>query len=196
MKEKVESILETKYQNGLDIINIIQYFQQIGKEKISEMKKVDLGGINVACYYGCLLLRPTSLIDFDDSEEPTSMEELVKVTGANPVDWNFKTECCGAAHSIAHTDIVEKLSKKIIDDAISHKADAIVVACPMCHSNLDMRQKSIEKTIKNHTEIPILYLSELIGLSLGIEYKKLGLNLHFINPVPTIEKLMKKEVAA
>jgi heterodisulfide reductase subunit B len=91
---------------------------------------------------------------------------------------------------------VEKLSKKIIDDAISHKADAIVVACPMCHSNLDMRQKSIEKTIKNHTEIPILYLSELIGLSLGIEYKKLGLNLHFINPVPTIEKLMKKEVAA
>ena len=196
MKATVEHVLDTKYENGLEILNLIQFFEQIGKEKISQMKKVDLNGINVACYYGCLLLRPGNLIGFDDTEVPESMEELVKVTGANPVAWNFKTECCGAAHSITHTNIVENLSKKIIDDAIAHKADAIVVACPMCHSNLDMRQKNIEKSFKNHKEIPILYLSELIGLSLGIEYKKLGLNLHFINPVPTIEKLMKKEVTA
>jgi len=164
-------------------------------DKIKSYIKIDLSKLNVACYYGCLLVRPYDILKFDDPENPSTMEEVVKATGAKPVDWNFKVECCGASHSIAHTEIVENLSMKILDDAVHHKADVIVVACPMCHSNLDMRQKNIIKHNPGRNKIPILYLSQLIGLSMGLDHKKLGLDLHFIDTAPLIASLSEKEAA-
>ena len=112
-------------------------------------------------------------------EFPDSMEAIIKSIGGKTVDWNFKTECCGAAHSIAHTDIVEKLCKGIIDNAEKHDADVIIVACPMCHSNLDMRQINIIKHFPGHKQIPVLYLSQLVGLAMGIDEKKLD-SVHII----------------
>jgi heterodisulfide reductase subunit B len=188
MRAKVEEVISEKMLPTPEVINLLQYFQGIGKEKITEQKEVDLAGLKVACYYGCLLVRPNNLIDFDDSEMPTSMEAIVSYTGAEPIEWNFKTECCGAAHSIPHTNIVEVLSKKIIDDAVAHGADVIVVGCPMCHSNLDMRQRNILKDYPDTKQTPILYLSELLGISFGIDMKTLGLNLHYIDPIKLIEK--------
>jgi heterodisulfide reductase subunit B len=192
---KTEELLETKYSDGLEVLNLISLFQKIGLDKIKSNNKIDISHLNVACYYGCLLLRPYDILKFDDPEKPTLMEEVVKATGAKPVDWNFKVECCGAAHSIAHTEIVEDLSMKIIDDAVNHKADVIVVACPMCHSNLDMRQKNIIKHHPGRTEVPILYLSQLIGISLGLSYKKLAMDLHFIDTKPLFDSIYAKEVA-
>jgi heterodisulfide reductase subunit B len=192
---KTDELLGIKYSDGINVLNLISFFQQIGLDKIKTNIKVDLGKLNVACYYGCLLVRPHDILKFDDPENPTTMEEVVSATGAKPVDWNFKVECCGAAHSIAHTEIVENLSMKIIDDAVNHKADVIVVACPMCHSNLDMRQKNIIKHNPGRTAVPILYLSQLIGLSMGLDQKKLGLDLHFIDTTPLIDSLSEKEVA-
>lgn len=190
---KVEDLMEEKFSNGIQIFNLIQLFQKIGLDKIKEEKKVDLSNLKAACYYGCLLVRPAEIVNFDDEENPKTMEEVVKAAGAQTVDWNYKIECCGASHSIAHTDIVEKLSKKILDDAVSHGADVIITACPMCHSNLDMRQKNIIKHNPVHKVIPVLYLSQLVGIALGISYKNLGLNLHYINPIPAVENRIKRE---
>ncbi len=97
------------------------------------------------------------------------MEKIVESTGAKTVDWNFKVECCGAAHSIARRDIVVDLSKKIIEDARSHGANMMAVACPMCHTNLDMRQRAMKRTYPDHEDFPVLYLTELIGLALGMK---------------------------
>ncbi len=196
MRMKVEDVLETRVNTGLRIMNLIELFDEVGTDAITAKTTLDLSGITVACYYGCLLVRPADLVRFDDAEHPTSMERIVGAVGAKAVDWNFKTECCGAAHSIAHTEIVVDLSRRILDDARSHGADAIVVACPMCHSNLDMRQRNIRREDSGHKDIPILYLSELIGLAFGIELKKLGLDLHFIDPTPVLQKAARKEVAA
>lgn len=149
---------------------------------------MDLKGIKAACYYGCLLVRPFDITHFDDAEQPTSMEEVIKWTGAQPVEWNYKVECCGGAHSIAHKEIVVDLSKKIIDNAKLHGADVIIVACPMCHSNLDMRQRAIKKEFPTHEEMPVLYLSEFIGLALGLKPKELGLDLHLIDTKSLLEK--------
>lgn len=178
-KYEIETIIEEKINNIPEIYNIVNFFQKIGKDKISEKKKIDLKNLKAACYYGCLLVRPNG-INSDDSEQPETMEELVKATGAKTIDWNFKLECCGAAHSIARTDIVLDLSKKIIDDAVKHGANVLIVACPMCHTNLDMRQKNIIKKFEGFKGIPVLYLSELIGLSLGFDKKELGIDKHFI----------------
>ena len=195
IRTKTDELLGIKYSDGINVLNLISFFQQVGLDKIKSNIKVDLSKLNAACYYGCLLVRPHDILKFDDPENPTTMEEVVKSTGAKPVDWNFKVECCGAAHSIAHTEIVEDLSMKILDDAINHNADVIVVACPMCHSNLDMRQKNIIKHNPGRNKIPILYLSQLIGLSMGLDHKKLGLDLHFIDTAPLIASLSEKEVA-
>jgi heterodisulfide reductase subunit B len=195
MRTKVEDLLEEKYSASPEVLNIVQLFHNIGLKEITAQKQVDLSGLKAACYYGCLLVRPNEITGYDDAEEPKLMEEIVSAAGAKTVKWNFKTECCGASHSIAHTDIVEKLSKKIIDDAEKNGADVIIVACPMCHSNLDMRQLNIIKHNPGQKAIPVLYLTQLIGLALGIEMEKLGLNLHFIDPMPLLKSKLNKEVA-
>jgi heterodisulfide reductase subunit B len=183
-KQTLEILGENDYKN-VSVLNIIELFEKIGKEKIIEKRKDNLKGIKVACYYGCLLVRPFEITGFDDSEQPHSMEEIISAAGAEAVDWNFRMECCGASHSIAHKEIVVDLSEKIINDAAIHGADVIVVACPMCHSNLDMRQRAM----KNHKEMPVLYLSEFIGLALGIKAGELGLNLHFTSSDLLLEKV-------
>jgi heterodisulfide reductase subunit B len=195
IRSKIEDLLEEKYSSSPEILNIVQLFHNIGLNEITAQKHVDLSGLKAACYYGCLLVRPNDINGTDDNEEPTTMEKVVSAAGAKTVKWNFKTECCGASHSIAHTDIVEKLSKKIIDDAEKNGADLIIVACPMCHSNLDMRQLNIKKHNPGIKLIPVLYLTQLVGLALGIEEKKLGLNLHFIDPMPLLKSKLKIEAA-
>jgi len=195
LKEEIEGIIEDKLNNTVEIINIIQLFQKIGKEKIAEKKVLDLKNLKAACYYGCLLVRPFNILHFDDAEQPTSFEELVKSTGADVVEWNYKLECCGAAHSLPRKDIVVDLSKKILDDAMKHGANVLVVACPMCHSNLDMRQKNIIKANPGQKEIPVLYLSELIGLCLGLDNKQLGINLHTIDFNISLKKNVEEEVS-
>jgi heterodisulfide reductase subunit B len=189
LKKEIEAILDSKIENPVQVMNIVELFTKIGADKVKQAVVKDLKELNAACYYGCLLLRPSDITHFDDAEQPTSMEELIKLTGAKPVEWNFKVECCGAAHSIARKDIVVDLSKKILDDAVAHGANVMVVACPMCHTNLDMRQKAIKKEYPEHKEIPVLYLTELIGLALGMDEKELGINLH------TVKFELKKETA-
>lgn len=185
IKKATEELFGENNYKSISILNIIELFQKVGKDKIIEKRQSELKGIKAACYYGCLLVRPFEITGFDDSEQPHSMEELISAAGAIPVDWNFRMECCGASHSIAHKEIVVDLSEKIISDASLHGADVIVVACPMCHSNLDMRQRSM----KNNKKMPVLYLSEFIGLALGIKAEDLGLNLHFISSVSLLEKV-------
>ena len=185
LAKQVSDLIERPVNCSTEIINIVELFQRIGTKKISDLKTANLNGIKVACYYGCLLVRPFSITHFDDAEQPTSMEKIVAATGAEAIDWNYKIECCGGTHSIAHKEIVVDLSKKILDDAKLHGADVVVVACPMCHSNLDMRQRAM----KNHTEIPVLYLSEFIGLAMGVSPKELGVDLHFVSAEPLIQKI-------
>ena len=185
LKKQTTELFGEFDSKGISIINIIELFQKIGNGKIVEKKQRELKGIKAACYYGCLLVRPFEITGFDDSEQPHSMEEIITAAGAVPIDWNFRMECCGASHSIAHKEIVVDLSEKIINDASLHGADVIVVACPMCHSNLDMRQRAM----KNNKKMPILYLSEFIGLALGLKAEELGLNLHFISSEMLLEKV-------
>ena len=134
----------------------------------------------VVCYYGCLLVRPKNVVHHERMEDPMEMDDLMKRIGATPLDWAMKTECCGASFSITRTDIVGRLGGKILEDAVERGAEAVIVACPMCHSNLDMRRKEIERVTGKEFTIPIIYITQAIGLALGIEPKILGLQRHFV----------------
>jgi heterodisulfide reductase subunit B len=166
------------YAGKIKIINILQFIDKYILDKLDENTKQEFKH-KVACYYGCLLVRPNKILQFDRLEDPQSMDTLMSKIGAEPINWAFKTECCGAGHSITRTDIVAKLSGTIVQDAADRGAEAIVVACPMCHSNLDMRRKDINKHLGKEINIPAIYISQAIGLALGIDKNTLGLQRHF-----------------
>ncbi|OGP57211.1 MAG: heterodisulfide reductase subunit B [Deltaproteobacteria bacterium RBG_13_61_14] len=179
LRRQVSEIIGMEYQGTVRVLNILevmgQIFQDGLKGKITKPFEHP-----VACYYGCLLVRPPKVVQFDRPEDPRTMDELMKKIGAEPIDWAFKVECCGAGFSISRTDLVAKLSSKILADAQRRGAEAIIVACPMCHANLDMRQEKAEKWAGKKYSMPVLYLTQAIGLALGLPEKKLALHQHLV----------------
>jgi heterodisulfide reductase subunit B len=181
LKKDVEDAIEMPCDGDVKIINYLELIKNYCMDEIAEKKKKAPKDLKIASYYGCLLLRPPKVLKFDDPENPTSMEEIVEATGATSVDWELKTNCCGGGFTLSRTDVVLKLTNDILECAADAGADAIAVACPMCHANLDMRQKKIGKEYKRKYDIPIVYISELIGLALDLGPISLGLNKHFID---------------
>ena len=177
LSKRVASIIDLKYEGTTQILNIIQFIDKYIADKL-EAKVVKPFNYKTACYYGCLLVRPHSILKFDRVEDPQSMDVLVKKAGGDAIDWAFKTECCGAGMSVSRTDTVARLSGNIMKDAVDRAAEVVVVACPMCHSNLDMRRPEINKFLNEKIDIPILYISQVLGLAVGLDAKTLGLNRH------------------
>ena len=166
----LEDIAEMRTRHFLDVL-----LNDVGLDKISQAKEKDLSGLKVACYYGCLLTRPPKVTEFDDPEDPTSMDKLLRAVGAETLDWPFKTECCGATFSLTRTEIVLRLSHDILEMAKESGADCIALACPLCQTNLDMRQSAIESKYGVRYRIPIFYFTQLLGLAFGKRRKELGL---------------------
>ena len=178
-RSRVIDILKMPYQGSSRIINVLQLLENYGTENI-KAKITQPFAHKVACYYGCLLVRPHSILKFDRVEDPQSMDTFIKTIGGTTMDWAFKTECCGAGFSVSRTDLVAKLSGNILKDAVDRGAEALIVACPMCQSNLDMRRGAINKTLETPSDIPVIYITQAIGLALGLSAKELGLKRHFV----------------
>lgn len=189
MKERMNYIIGETAEKDLRIINVLEFFRDIyGIDKIKAEVKKPLKDLKIACYYGCLLVRPGKILQFDDEEDPTSMDELISAIGGTPVQWSSKTECCGGSHAIPLKDVVLDLVKKILDAARIAGADCIAVACPLCQANLDMRQEQINKKYKTEFKFPILYITQLLGLALDIPVKNLGLTSQFISPAEVLKE--------
>lgn len=180
------------YRGTVTVLNAIQIFLEFGLDELAKRVVLPLTGLKVACYYGCLLTRPPDLLKFDDAEQPVLMDEVCKVVGAEPIEWAFKTECCGAGFSMSRTDLVCELTRRILENAVNNGAEAMVVACPMCHSNLDMRQANINKMFGTDFDIPVVYLTELVGLAIGVKPKKLGLRKHFVDPMRVTKRFTRE----
>jgi heterodisulfide reductase subunit B len=180
LRRSMSEIVELEVRGELLVLNLIQLLETIGVERLKAAVKAPLASIRAACYYGCLLTRPASVAEFDDCEEPRSMEKIVEALGAKTVDWNYRTECCGAGMTMASEQTVLELSHKILSNAEAHGANCLVVACPMCHVNLDMKQADIERRYGVRHAMPVYYLSDAVGLALGFKPQALGVNRHFV----------------
>jgi heterodisulfide reductase subunit B len=179
LRNQVADVIDMPYTGATVVYNILDILDRVLTPKV----KKNLPGSfphKVVCYYGCLLVRPKSVVNNERMEDPMQMDELMKRIGATPLDWGMKTECCGASFSITRTDIVGRLCGNILEDAVSRGAEAIIVACPMCHSNLDMRRKEIERVTATKFSIPVIYITQAIGMALGLDSKSLGLHRHFV----------------
>ncbi len=183
ISSRVSEIVGESYNSSLKVIHFLDLIsKELGIERVKEKVQKPLADIKVVSYYGCLLTRPPEFVSVDpDPENPTVMEEIIGALGAEAPDWSHKTECCGASLALSRTDIVLRLSGEILKSARFADADCIAVACPLCYANLDMRQAQISSMHGVDYSLPVLFISELIGIALGIGYKELGMNKHMVS---------------
>ena len=161
--------------------------QEIGLEALQAKVTKPLKDIKIANYYGCVIVRPQELMQYDDPEDPQVMDKLINITGAESVSWPFKTKCCGAGSSISKTEVTLDLTYQILSMAKKNGADAISVLCPLCHINLDFRQPQIERRYKEKFNLPVFYYTQLLGLAFGLDPKKLALDRLFVSPFPLLK---------
>ena len=178
LAERMPEILGRPFANTVEVFNAVQLLHEYGPlidEKVaaSLAEPNPLHGVKLAAYYGCLLVRPPEVSGNDDPEQPMQMDDIINACGADDVEWNMKVECCGGAFSVSRTSSVVRLGRSIIEDARRNGAEAIVVACPLCHSNLDLRQKAM--TTRGEQPLPILFITQVVGLALGLPAETLGL---------------------
>ncbi|MFH1860573.1 MAG: CoB--CoM heterodisulfide reductase iron-sulfur subunit B family protein [bacterium] len=172
LRADVAEVIGEEFKGTVDILHLWQVIEKYGNLK----PKKELKGLKVASYYGCLLTRPPEICQNERIEDPQFLDNMVSNLGSEAVKWAYKTECCGAGFSLTRKDIVLTLSQKILKEAKSSGADCIIVACPLCHSNLDARQQEMRLDFS----LPILYFTQLIGLALGYGYRDLMLHKHFV----------------
>ncbi|MCP4221479.1 MAG: heterodisulfide reductase subunit B [bacterium] len=151
-----------KIRNVLDVLA-----NDVGVEAIREHVKTRLSGYNVVCYYGCLNTRVPRMECFDQVEYPVTMDRILSVLGARVLDWSYKTECCGAGHFFTNEAIQHKLTGKILQDALGCGANAIAVSCPMCLSNLEIKQKQIRKQANIKEPVPVFFVTDLMAMAFG-----------------------------
>jgi heterodisulfide reductase subunit B len=188
MRQKVADAIGQDYDGSVKVRHLIEVLlEDYGLEALEKEFKYSLNGLKVAPYYGCLLVRPHEVTQFDDPENPTSMDRLITAMGGEGLDWPGKTECCGNSLSLTtRSDLVVKLSDAIIGMAKAAGAQCVAVACPLCQVNLDLRQMDIQKQTGRPYDMPIIYITQLMGLCLGIPAATLGLNKLVVSPSKVI----------
>jgi heterodisulfide reductase subunit B len=183
LAEKMKSITGRAYGGSVSVISCIELANLLLAAGLAARLTKPLKGLKVAPYYGCLLSRGQDIVT-DDSENPTGMEAAIAAAGGTVVPWNYATECCGGGFSMSLKEAVVDLSAAILAEARTAGADVIVTGCPMCHSNLDMRQLAIRHAHRSNGDMPVLYLTELLCLAAGADPEAIGLNKHFIDAMP------------
>jgi heterodisulfide reductase subunit B len=188
MRDSVGQLLGEPYDGSVAVRHFVEVLlKDIGAASLRKSFKQSLNGLKVACYYGCYLVRPPEVTHFDDPENPTILESLVEAMGGESLDWPGKVDCCGGGLNLTRTEITVQRSKAIIDMAQAAGADCITVACPMCQTSLDLRQKDIEKATGKRYNMPVVYITQLLGLCLGISPQELGFNRLMVMPTAVVK---------
>jgi heterodisulfide reductase subunit B2 len=182
-REIISAALGRDYDGSVKVRHFVEIvIEDIGLDTFKKALTHTLGGLKVASYYGCLMVRPPEVAGLDDPENPVYMDRLIDAMGGVGLDWPHKVECCGGSLTLTRSDLVVKLSESIIAMAKDSGAQCMAAACPMCQINLDMRQNDILKTTGHCYNMPVIYITQLMGLCLGMSEKELGLNKLIISP--------------
>lgn len=188
MKLHLENALGRSVEkSNIKIKNLIEIF--MNKFNESKVRK-RLNGLKVVNYYGCALVKPPKTFGFfDDPENPRSMDKIVTTTGAEAIQWPYKTECCSASLCFQNIDATLKATRDILQVAKDSGAQMIIAACTLCQVNLDMRQSQVNRKYRTDFNIPVIYFTQLMGLAMGIPPQDLGFDKLFVDPIPVLKSL-------
>jgi len=169
------------YRGGVTVRNVLDFLSNtVSPERIGSAVHRPLSGLRVACYYGCLNTRIPEGRRFDDVEYPLSMDRIARALGAETVEWSYKTECCGASLFVTLEASCKRLVSRILNDAAARGADCIAVACPLCHNNLDMKQEELKQSGHIPERVPIVFISQLMGLAFGADERQVQIERSFV----------------
>lgn len=184
-----------KFEGRIKIRSILELLVGKAREGVLAEKTVKkLEGLRPACYYGCLLTRfPMDMESLpDDRENPQGMETVLGALGAEPLDWSYKTDCCGASAAVNDTDTSLLLMSRILNDAAARGANCLVTTCPMCQLNLDAWQERIGQRFFNGIaakKLPVYFITELAGVAMGIDAREMQVDRHFIDAIGLLREL-------
>ena len=182
IRSQMESMLGFQYAGSVAVRSVLSVLaEDVGVKRISEETSHPLYGLKVVTYYGCLLLRPPEITQFDDPDDPQVMGSLMRAIGVEVMPWSHATDCCGGSLSLSRSDVVQNLVGKLTERAREAGADAIVTACPLCQVNIEMRQMSAPK-------MPTFYFTELLGLAFGLPEADKWFRKHLIDPRPMLKR--------
>ena len=188
-RQQVEKAIDAKVALDKPVKHLLEILaKDFGLERLNAAVEKPLTGLKVAPYYGCLLTRPPEVPELDCVEAPTIMERVIGATGAETVAWSHRMECCGANFTLSRPGVVLKLTGDILASAKRAGADCLVVACPLCHGNLDIRQKEIEEATGEEYNMPVFYITQLLALAVGVNPGKLGFGSMIVNPIPLLKE--------
>jgi succinate dehydrogenase / fumarate reductase cytochrome b subunit len=184
------------YEGGIEVRHLLWLIAEgDGYERLREAAHKGLKGLKVAPFYGCQILRPSKLLGFEDPDRPWSLEAIIEACGGEPVDYPAKIKCCGfpiiqAREQTALNELIQP-----IEQALEAGADAMVTPCPLCHLSLDAWQSKLTAARKREGEeplppMPILHLSQLIGVAAGLDDAELKFKRHVVSVKPVLEKLV------
>jgi heterodisulfide reductase subunit B len=183
LKSELEQIIGGKVETGIAIRNPIDIiYNDIGLDVLAGKVKKKLTGLKPVSYYGCLLLRPPEVCEFDNYENPVMLDKILAALGADVKQWSYKTDCCGGSLTISKTDFVVRMVNKLMTMAREADADCVVAACPVCVANLDMRATE-------NVRLPVFYFTELMALALGLKGPDRWFKLHNVDPFPLMNVL-------
>lgn len=194
IRERVQQLIERPLDGRIQIKNVLEILSEESLlKRIQQERTKALEGLKVACYYGCLLTRIPRVSSFDSVENPISMERLVSAAGATVIDWPYKTECCGASLSVTNEAISLKMCARILEMAKRCGADVIVPSCPFCQYNLDWAQWKMRRENSHEKTIPVVFITQLLGLALGGSDKELMLGSNLAGDERTLCPLMVRK---
>jgi len=170
-----------KYGGGVKVRHLVEVlYTDITPEGIGAKVTKPLKGLRVAPYYGCQLVRPNG---FDDPESPHSLDEMVASLGADVVSWPLKARCCGSSLVMPEQEVALELVNKLLKNAQENGAQCLVTPCPLCQINLDAYQSQVNSQFKTKYNLPVLFVTQLIGVALGIPADELALSRNIVSPM-------------
>jgi heterodisulfide reductase subunit B len=184
-KAEIDQVIGYEFQDTVHVSTLSEaILNRVGAVDVTSKVKKPLEGLKVVCYYGCLMTRPAEVTGAEHPENPTDLDQLMEALGADVIDWSYKTSCCGAAHTLTQPDIVIKLSGGLVNHAREAGAEAVVVACPLCHANLDARQFQMDID----EPLPVVYFTQLMALALGLPEKEAAFHKNITDPRPLLHE--------
>lgn len=184
---RVERIIGSDPRFRGRIVHLLDLlFEEVGLEGLGEKVVNPLRGLKAVSYYGCLMVRPTEMMEGDNPDHPTRMDRLLVTLGAEVRPWSYKTDCCGGSLSLTRTDLVVGLVNRLFEAAEEAGADSLVTACPMCLANLEMRQREGKLSFGHEHDLPVFFFTELIGLAMGMEEAEAWFSKHLMDPRPLL----------
>ncbi|MCL5023260.1 MAG: CoB--CoM heterodisulfide reductase iron-sulfur subunit B family protein [Nitrospirae bacterium] len=191
LRAVINAELARKVEGKIRILSILEVLAPRAKSgELGEKVKRKLEGLRPACYYGCLLTRfPSDISVPDDVENPQGMENVCTALGAKPLEWGYKTDCCGASAVVNDADQSLSLMYKIMKDAVARGANCFVTTCPMCQMNLDAYQDRVGEKYGIGARLPVYFLTELVGLAMGIGPGEMQIDRHFVDAVGLLKEL-------